>query len=365
MLLEKTGSLRRRLPDAVTIVQNIDEIWWKLMRRGRAGAEAVAVDAGRYCVLTAHPLLKYQAYRRRLDLWIEGEAAEDHTAVFHDMIEDLLFAICRDGAPPEVTVCPEYRDGIDALYPEVHCRSAYAAFSSFLRGRSAGYLAVLAGLERLRAGGASYIPALNAILCIAPGDAQRAHEATRFVLYAMRDEIGRARRRVRPASDRFCAFVIEEALCRFGSRLLSPAGEAGEADPLVAAIDGRGVCRRPAGRLALEETRRLAAHFKYHVRRERTGLLRTTARLARLYRLPIRRRLVVVDALGHTLGDALHRAFLDGRVTSQEIRALFEAPLEKPGEARTRYLDLVRRLKPDRGAWDRPRRANARRGPFV
>lgn len=341
-------------PRTVTIVQNVDEIWWRLLRRGRTGAEAVTVDPGRYCVISAPPLVKYQAYRRRLDLWIEGEAADDHAAVFRDMIADVLMVLCGE-SPPEVTVCPGYRDSIEALLPEVHCRSAYAAFSTLLRERQAGYLAVLAGLERLRTTGASYLPSLNAVLCLGPGDGSRAHEAARFVLYALRDEIGAARRRSRPEPDRFAAWILEEACCRFGARLLSPASEpATETDPLVSAIDERGVCRRRAGHLTLKETRELAADFKYHVRREERGLERTTARLSRIHRLPIRRRMLVVCALGHTLGDALYRAFGAGMMTAAELRLLFADPLAGPGAARARYLDLVRRLRPDRGRWRRP-----------
>ncbi len=68
-----------------TIVQNADEIYWKLLRKGQQDAEAVQVGAGRYCVFTASPMIKYQSYRRVIDLWTEGAECDIHTPTMGEM----------------------------------------------------------------------------------------------------------------------------------------------------------------------------------------------------------------------------------------------------------------------------------------
>jgi len=49
----------------------------------------------------------------------------------------------------------------------------------------------------------------------------------------------------------------------------------------------------------------------------------------------------VSHALGYLLGEALARAFEDGRLSRKEMRALFVDPFPEPGE---RYFTLSSRL---------------------
>src|SRR6185436_16390226 len=77
--------------NAVVVVQNVEEIYWKLAREGREDTEAVQVDGTRYCVFNASPLAKYEAYRQTLLGWSQQEdEAPDFGPSVHHLIDLLV-----------------------------------------------------------------------------------------------------------------------------------------------------------------------------------------------------------------------------------------------------------------------------------
>lgn len=343
----------RRLagPDVreTTIVQNIDELAWRLLREGHTDAGAVEVAEGRFCVFTASPIVKYQAYLQTLERWSEGSDCDITTPAFVELVEGVFFFLL--GAErPEVTLGEDWREPVRSAYPEVLCGSTYQALLTDLRTRSVTQSGALAAHENLRDTGITYVPVVNAVFSVRYDPACAAVEAARFVLYALRDEIGRFGRVRRRLDDRFYAFVIEEALCRVGARLVDPALDFGGSAPLLSLIDGRCALRTVAGRLpglTPAETRETVELLRYHRRRESSAKreMRPTPMLRRIHRFGIRKRLWIVKALGSRLGDALYRGFHEGTVPLAELRALFHERFEEPGAAQRAYLELVRLVR--------------------
>jgi len=341
----RVRELAEEPPRETTIVQNIDEIAWALTREGRADAEAVEIDAGRFCVFTASPVVKYQSYRQTITRWVEGAECDITTPGFIELVE-AVFSFLLGTDRPEVTLGEDWREPVSSAWPEVLCGSTYQGLLIDMRARRLTQSGTLAAHENLRHTGMTYVPAVNAVFSARYDPVCAAMEATRFVLYAMRDEIGRFGRIRRRMDDRFYSFVIEEALCRVGARLVDPKLDFSCPTPLLGAL---GQANGSGGRLpglTPAETRETRELMRYHTRRERRAgeEMRPTAKLRRIYRLGIRKRLWIVKALGSVLGDALYRAFHDGSATVADLRGLFRERFEAPGSGMGVYLGLVKRL---------------------
>ncbi len=332
-----------------TIVQNADEIYWKLLRKGQQDAEAVQVGAGRYCVFTASPMIKYQSYRRVIDLWTEGAECDIHTPTMGEMFENILNFIAGGRGCLEVTVGEDWCEPVESVVPEIHCGSTYKSIAARLRALGMSQKGVLAAAENLRRSGMSYIPIVNDLEIQRFDHVCAAREAARFILYAMRDEVGPRRKIRRTMEDRFYAFVFEEALCTFGARLVNPVIKCGGPGELFDAMGANGSIPEPLPGMSLAETKETAALLRYHISRENSGGSMSTEKMKRIHRLEIRKRLWIINALGWTLGDALYTGFHDGRVSLEELQGLFRERFEDEGTAVPLYLEWAGRLSPYRG----------------
>ncbi len=332
-----------------TIVQNADEIYWKLLRKGKQAAEAVQVGAGRYCVFTSSPMIKYQSYRRVIDLWTEGADCDIHTPSMGEMFDNILNFIVGGRGCLEVTVGEDWCEPVESVIPEIHYGTTYKSIAARLRALGVSQKGVLAAAENLRRSGMSYIPAVNSLQIQRFDLVCAAREAARFILYAMRDEIGPERRIRRTKEDRFYAFVFEEALCTFGARLVNPVIKCGGPGELFDAMGEKGTVNGHLPGMTLAETKEAAALLRYHVSREKAGANMSTEKMRRIHRLGIRKRLWIIKALGWTLGDALYNGFHDGKVSLEELQGLFRERFEDEGGAVPLYLEWVGRMRPYRG----------------
>jgi len=347
------GHLPRQVRDLVggrlretIIVQNADEIYWNLLRKGRQDAEAVQVGAGRYCVFTASPMIKYQAYRRMIDQWTEGAECDIRTPTMEEMYENLLNFIVGGSGRLEVTMGEDWREPVESVMPEVNCGSTYKAISSRLRAMGMTQRGVLAASESLRRSGMVYIPLINDLEIERFDPFCAAREAARFVMFAMREEIGPGRKVRRTMEDRFYSFVFEEALCDFGARIVDPIVDCGRTADLFAAMRGSGPFGEPLPGMTRAETGRTVSLLRYHLAREKSGGKMVTEKMRGLFRIGIRKRLWVIRALGWYLGEALYRGFHAGSVSLDELRGLFRERFEREGSALPMYLEWVRRLEP-------------------
>ena len=335
------------------IVQNMDGIYWDLLLQGREQVEAVRVDENRFCIFNASPMVKYQSYRDIIEVWVEGDGADRYVPVLEEMVDYILAFLLGGGAPVTVSVGGNLFEGLKDVFPEVHCRQTYKAFGALLRSKRIGQLGVVAATESLRRYGVSYVPAINSILVLDFESPSAAREAARFVHFALSGRLDSGGKGPASAEDRFYRFVIEEALVYLGAKIVDSTVDYAKTDPLLGVIDSRGVVRGAAAGMSLAETRSVVKLLKYHMKRERTsrGLSRSTATMKRIHRLGLKKRLLVIRALGHTLGDAIYDCHYGGIVSTADILGLFEEPAERPGEAKRLYAAWVQRTVRFREDW--------------
>ncbi|UCF04692.1 MAG: ChaN family lipoprotein [bacterium] len=337
----------------IIVVQNIDDLYWKLLRKGRETVEAVEIDRNRYCVFTASPILKYQSYRQIIDYWFGGEDVSETIQMLREMVSNILFILLGEEGELSITMRDGWKVGLEEAFPEVLVRKTYNAFSSYLRLRQVRPSDILMAIVHLRKCGIRYMHGINAFLVLKFDPICAAQETVRFVVHALRDDVVMQRRMKRTKSDLFYMAVFEEALVCFGSKIINYARDCLKTDPLLVTIDARGVVRSKVSGFSLAETRSMVRLLKYHftLDRRKRKRVRTTRTLERIYRMGVTKRSYIIDTLGFTLGEAIYTAFHDGIVTHEKIGSLFRERFEEPGKARLLYHEWVDMVKPFRGDW--------------
>jgi|GEM_PF-1830443 len=333
------------------IVQNVDEIYWELLRAGRENAEAVEIDRTRFCLVTTSPLLKYRAYRDIIDMWADGEEGDRHTPFVHDAIKSILSFLDAGGPKRTVTMRGGWRETIGGALPEVRFRKTYRAFAAHLRSRRIPPREILRAGERLASGGAAYVPAENAVLVTEFRPQAALREAARFVVHALRDDLGGARPPRRGPADAFYRAVIDEALICLSVETVNPAGECGGAASSAGHPGKRGAGSGRGIRGAGLEKPAIERLVRYHALRERSApaVPRMTRPLRRLFALGPRTRLALERALGVRLAAGLHRLAHEGRLAPDGIASLYAERLDGPGEAVRFYFELAGRVRAGRG----------------
>jgi hypothetical protein len=346
--------VRKICPDRyrdIIIVQNIDDLYWKLLRKGHETVEAVEIDRNRYCVFTTSPILKYQSYRQIIDYWIGGEDVSETIQVLREMVANILFILIGERKEISITMRGGWKGGLEEAFPEVLVRKTYKALSTYLRLRRVHTSDILSAIVHLRKCGIRYVHAINTVLVLKFDPVCAAQEAARFVVHALRDDVVMPKRMKRTKADLFYMAVFEEALVCFGSKIINYARDCLKTDPLLVTIDARGVVRSNVPGFSLAETRDMVRMLKYHfaLDRKRRKRVRTTRTLERLYGMGVTKRSYIIDTLGFTLGEAIYTAYHDGIVTKEKIESLFRERFEGHGKVRRLYHEWVNTVKPFRG----------------
>ncbi|HEY7354266.1 MAG TPA: ChaN family lipoprotein [Terriglobales bacterium] len=181
----------------VTVLQNLDALYWQAVS---AHAAAVQIQDNVICVFNSSPLEKYESYRLCLERWnaTQGEQ-QDFAPAVYNLIFSLARALGFRLDSPCNGIQPRYL--ADSLPEIVSIEEGSASVASKLEEKTCAYFA-----------DSNYF----AIREFQMADA--AEECTRFLHSACR---GKA---VIPDE----AQPIEDALARFGARLLCPEIEAGD-----------------------------------------------------------------------------------------------------------------------------------------
>jgi hypothetical protein len=340
------------------IVQNMDEIYWSLLRSGSEHVEAVRVDEHKFCIFNTSPMVKYQSYRDVLDRWIEGEGTDRYLSILEEMVDYIVSFLAGNGTPLKVVYGGNDFESLSDLFPEVHCRQTYKSFGSLLRSKRFSQLGVVAATESLRRYGVSYVPAINSFLVLEFKSSSAAREAARFVHFALSGRLGAGGKASAGAEDRFYRFVIEESLAYTGAKMIDSTLDCMKTDPLLGVIDSRGVVKGPAAGMTLNETRSVVKLLKYHMRRERTkgNISRSTATLKKIHRLNLKKKLLIIRALGHTLGEAIYECHHRGSVSTGDVLGLFREPIDVSGRAKDLYIAWTAETCPFRGDYGALRR---------
>jgi Haem-binding uptake, Tiki superfamily, ChaN len=308
--------LRGRLPGqrVLTVLQNVDALYWQATGVRQERVEAVRVGDDVVCVFNSTPLEKYESYRLCLSRWgQEDEQSPDIGPTIYNLIDSLLRFLdvnrycSHNGTQPKFLV---------DLLPEVHCGSSDARLRHLLSRVTGGAERIEAMLRKVESQGSVYLPAINAFYVREFQMACASEEASRFLHHACR---GLPLRRNGDAlatgdpKDRFYARTLEHALAYFGSRVLYPARPA---------ISDQEACE--FSRAACERL----MHDALHSDRNRFDS--------------------IAQKLGYTLGNQLYDAYLRGCVSRSVLRHLFLARIEEPGKARRMCWEVARKVRASR-----------------
>ena len=276
----------------VTVLQNVDALYWQAAGEKSDHVEAVRVADGVVCAFNSTPLEKYENYRLHLTRWRRGdEGGADVAPTIYNLIDSLIRFLdinrysSRNGTQPKflVDLMPEVYSG----EPDSTLRRMLLSSGLTEQGMNSAFLGVD---ER----GCSYFPQINSFYVRNFQMAYAAEEATRFLHHACRGlpELGAAKK----SSELFYVRTVEHALAYFGSRVLYPSREAVYAEGPIEEFE--------AG----------------------------------------------AELAGQMLGTRLYDEYLAGRKSRSELRNLFLTRLDESGQAKEVYRQLARKIPAARKA---------------
>jgi hypothetical protein len=300
--------LRTQLPTErpLTILQNVDALYWRAAGEPQERVEAVRVGQDVVCVFNSTPLEKYENYRLCLARWNrEEDDAPDVGPTIYNLIDGLLRFLdinrysSHNGTQPKFLV---------DLLPEIHCGTSEAHLRRLL-SRADGKTAE-AVLRKVEERGSAYLPHVNAFYVREFQMMYVAEEVARFLHQACRGlpSRGNMHSEKNEDSNRFYCLTVEHALGYFGSRVLYPARSPKDESFAPAKLDLNHETMRGDG-------------------------IKSEA---------------MAQQVGYGLGDHLYDAYLEGRFTRCALRRLFLAQLEKPGEAREICLELLNGVRAEK-----------------
>ncbi len=345
--------LRVAMPDAsiMTLLQNIDHLYWRAAGERREHVEAVRVERNVLCVFNATPLEKYESYRQCIERWRQEHAGPDLAPTFYNLVDALARFLHIDKYAAHNTTQPVYL--VDRM-PEVYSRPSDEALRKLLVRKGAGEEELKEILARIETGGSCYVPRMKAIFVREFQMVGGAEEAARFLHHACRPAVasGDTAADVSEHEKReelFYARAVEHALAYFGSRVLYPARPAARESDLYAlyaqphdVIEEQTLCTY---REYMEMIDFLVLHkdFESNTRQYptvpelvRQGVGFSGAKFA-----------FVTQKLGYMLGNELYDAYVAGRLSKRFIRSLFFRKLNGP-TARTTYFQIARKVRAPR-----------------
>lgn len=307
--------LQTQIPGArvLTILQNIDALYWRAAGERADKVEAVRVNDEVLCVFNATPLEKYESYRRFLDQWSRSDEGPDFAPTLYNLIDSLASFLEINRYSPHNGTQPKFL--IDLL-PEVYGGSADEMLLRLISRKGIGGPQCESMLARAEERGSAYLPELNAFYIHDFQMMHAAEDATRFLHHACQGLPHRihgnsgSRSPYKNKIDAFYADVVEHAVAYFGSRVLYPARSPHNTDDSVA-----------LSRAALDKSAQTALRaddekFEFCARE-----------------------------WGFRMGSQIYDAYLAGKVLPSGLRRLFLAHLDEPGLARKVCATVISRLR--------------------
>jgi hypothetical protein len=308
--------LRKRMPESkiLTVLQNIDALYWRAAGERTDKVDAVRVSEDVLCLFNATPLEKYESYRLFLDQWSRCDESPDFAPTIYNLIDSLANFLEINRYSPTNGTQPKFL--VDML-PEIYGGSSLEMLSRLVarRGMNANQLQSM--LARIEECGSAYLPSINAFYIREFQMMHAAEDAARFLHQACQGlperahghsfdaDVSAPSRRI----DDFYMRVIEHAVAYFGSRVLYPSRPAPEAD---GSLLSRVVCEKAAQAAVQDNGARLES---------------------------------VARDLGQRIGNQIYEGYLSGKVTASGLRRLFLAHLDEPGLARKVCVAVISKLR--------------------
>lgn len=317
------SELRALMPDAkiLTVLQNIDALYWRAAGERTDSVEAVRVNEDVICVFNATPLEKYESYRLCLDQWSRCDNAPDFAPTIYNLVDSLASFLEINRYSPHNGTQPKFL--VDML-PEICGGATDAMLRRLLSRKRIGETEQEAILSRLEQCGSAYVPEQNAFYIREFQMMNAAEDAARFLHHACQglpqgrsgesgipndDGVLDQGDRLR-ALDRFYARVVEHAIAYFGSRVLYPSRPA-------PADAGSGLISFAALSKAAQSALKSEA-----------GKYESCA-----------------QEWGFRMGSQIYEAYLAGKIAPAGLRRLFLAHLYEPGVARKVCAAVISRLR--------------------
>ena len=298
----------------VTVLQNVDSLYWRAAGERADKIEAVRVKEDVFCVFNATPLEKYESYRLFLDQWSRCDETPDYAPTIYNLIDSLASFLEINRYSPHNGTQPKFL--VDML-PEVYGCSQAATLGRLLLRKGVSEDALRKMLARVEEHGSTYLPQVNAFYVREFQMVQAAEDATRFLHHACQGlprrlngngSAGSQFLTAERSTDRFYARIIEHAIAYFGSRVLYPSRPAALSESA------------PLKRAAIDKIAQTVARGDNDF--ESNAL-----------------------EIGLRIGSQVYDAYLAGKLSPSALRRLFLAHLEEPGMARKICGSVISKLK--------------------
>jgi Haem-binding uptake, Tiki superfamily, ChaN len=298
----------------VTVLQNVDALYWRAAGERADRVEAVRVKDDVLCVFNATPLEKYESYRLFLDQWSRCNNGPDFAPTIYNLVGSLATFLEINRYSPHNGTQPKFL--IDML-PEVYCTSSDAMLRRLLSRKGIGERRRETMLAKVEERGSAYLPLVNAFYVCEFQMMHAAEDATRFLHQACRGLPLRLNghngngdvANSGLSTDSFYARVIEDAVAYFGSRVLHPSR------PAHAAEDSSQLSRA-----ACEKAAQAAIQNEVNFD-------------------------CIAQDWGYRIGSLIYDAYLAGKVKPRGLRRLFLAHLDEPGQARKVCAAVIAKLR--------------------
>ena len=337
--------LRQQRPNdrVLTVLQNVDELYWKSAGEFAENVPAVQVANDVVCVFNATPLEKYESYRIYIERWRSDPSRPDLAPSFYNVVDSLLRSL---GLEQYYPAAGHHPSTLAEEYPEVQMCSRDGECERLLLRRGSRETECRQAREKLRLKGCIYVPRHNLLLMERFQMAAAAEEAVRFVQSECRGPasfhgpwIGSS------AEHQFYFEVMERALVTFGIRVLLPHY------PVLREGDLQALCTQPKEvieeqmpftyRQLLDLVSFIVLHKAAEKKRRWSNLPQA---LASAFSSTGKARELLVQHLGAMLGAEMHEAYLAGALAKTYLRSLFFRKTHLPGAAKKAYFELARRM---------------------
>jgi hypothetical protein len=335
--------LRQNRPQdrILTVLQNVDELYWKSAGELPDSVQAVEVGDEVVCVFNSTPLEKYESYRIYIERWRTEPSQPDLAPTFYNVVDSLLQSLGLEQYYPAAGSHPST---LAEEYPEVQMCSDHRQFERLLLRRGLIAEERRHALGKLRVNGCVYLARQNVLLIERLQMAAAAEEAVRFVQSECRGPasfhgpwIGSS------AEHQFYFEVMERALVTFGVRVLLPN------HCVTREGDLQALCAQPSDVIELQmpfqhqEFMDMISLLLLHKELEKGRRWNVLPQaMAPAFAATGAKREFLVHHLGGMLGAEMHEAYLAGVLTRSYLRSLFFRKTHLPGAARKAYFEVAK-----------------------
>jgi Haem-binding uptake, Tiki superfamily, ChaN len=343
------AQVRALLPEdrMLTILQNVDALYWRAAGEKIDHVEAVRVDDNVLCVFNATPLEKYENYRLYLNRCTRDESGGlDFGPTVYNLIDGLVRFLEINFYSATNTTQPRLL--VDSM-PEVYSRNSDVLLRRLLSRKGFSAAQRRAMLQRVRERGSAYLAPLNAFYMRRFDMTSATEDAARFLHQACRglpDRINGKTPQPRNPPDAFFAASLEHALACFGSRILHPARPAFRDRDLQELYELTREDLEQRASLPYSDVIETLDFLAWHRQSGHAQPGRPAGPdWTRVLAFTGRKWEYVTEQFGCLLGNDLYDAYIEGRLAPAALRRLFLAHLEEPGAASDVYANLNTRLR--------------------